>query len=48
MAFDARALPHRIPINKLAGVIPRARAIFKMLSKLTFRSPLSIPPMYVQ
>jgi len=39
---------HRMPVNKRDAVTPRARAIFTILSKLTFRSPRSIPPMYVQ
>ena len=41
-------LLHRIPINRRAGVIPRARATFTILSRLRFLSPRSIPPMYVQ
>lgn len=39
---------YRMPVSRRAAEMPRARAILTMLSRLTFRSPRSIPPIYVQ
>jgi hypothetical protein len=44
-ALEVRAeLPYLIPRRSLSGATSKARAILTMFSRLTFRSPRSMPP----